>query len=474
MGVLTIKVALEGVTPAVWRRFRVDGSMTFHDLHKTIQACMGWGDYHAYLFRVGGMQAQGMSDSGMNVDMMFAGRLGRGKDAKKTKIGALEKGTIGSYVYDYGDMWEHGLDVEDSTEGSLAVPICLEGERACPPEDAGGVSGYTHLLKVLKDPSHKEHKDLMEWVGGEYDPEAFDADDANRDIRKYWGVALPLSPLFIPQKGKPPKSLLNHEMDYAQYFWAIESNVVGAFLDDRNITDADVVSALKALKQDPDRSDGELTALVANELHAVITSMPISRQEFNLVVDYLLWSIDNRSWMPDKQAYLKWAAWHLGAFDDEESEQYEKEITLLCKKHGVPKSKIDAILERSDPHLSEQEHTNSQNESEYFALPEERRDGFVLEHAVEDPWLMERHVNGLLGKNPVRVRRFMEELVKIVPASPLYTGLLAEACAKSGDKASALRWFREAAGHIEGFDMPEKEKEDLRALYEEQIVRLSR
>ena len=56
----------------------------------------------------------------------------------------------------------------------VAVPACLDGRRACPPEDCGGPWGYKELLEILADPSHEEHAERVEWVGewggGRLDP----------------------------------------------------------------------------------------------------------------------------------------------------------------------------------------------------------------------------------------------------------------------------------------------------------------
>src|ERR1019366_8004257 len=47
---------LRGVKPPVWRRLLVPGTMTLGDLHKAIQAAMGWRDCHLHAFDIGGEQ----------------------------------------------------------------------------------------------------------------------------------------------------------------------------------------------------------------------------------------------------------------------------------------------------------------------------------------------------------------------------------------------------------------------------------
>ena len=43
---------------------------------------------------------------------------------------------------------------------AATTALCLDGARACPPEDCGGVWGYDNLLKILKNRKHPEHKTM--------------------------------------------------------------------------------------------------------------------------------------------------------------------------------------------------------------------------------------------------------------------------------------------------------------------------
>jgi hypothetical protein len=82
-----------------------------------------------------------------------------------------------TYEYDFGDDWRHTVTFEGTDElrkGERAL-ACLGGERRCPPEDCGGIYGYTELLDILADARHDEHQSMLEWLGGPYDPEAFSA-----------------------------------------------------------------------------------------------------------------------------------------------------------------------------------------------------------------------------------------------------------------------------------------------------------
>jgi Plasmid pRiA4b ORF-3-like protein len=85
------------------------------------------------------------------------------------------------YDYDFGDGWELEVVVEEVTSWpwGLKHGVCLDGQRACPPEDVGGPYGYAAFLEVLADPSHEEHEVYVNWSGGGFDPEQFSVAGTN-------------------------------------------------------------------------------------------------------------------------------------------------------------------------------------------------------------------------------------------------------------------------------------------------------
>jgi len=91
-----------------------------------------------------------------------------------------------TYTYDFGDGWEHDIVIEKilPPEKGKKYPICIDGKRACPPEDCGGPWGYRDLLKVIANPKHKEYKNMMEWLGGSFDPEQFDAEETSQALKE--------------------------------------------------------------------------------------------------------------------------------------------------------------------------------------------------------------------------------------------------------------------------------------------------
>ena len=174
-----LKIQLLDIEPAIWRRFVVPASITLDRLHDIIQIVMGWTDSHLHEFTIGNKRYTEYPES--KEDGLVCGRYRLGDLIK-------QKGRTFHYLYDFGDNWEHELVLEESryfNPAQRTEPTCLAGERACPPEDVGGIPGFFEFCSALKDPSHEEHESFMEWSGGDYDSERFDSESVNWELMKY-------------------------------------------------------------------------------------------------------------------------------------------------------------------------------------------------------------------------------------------------------------------------------------------------
>ncbi len=178
--VYQIKVTLLGVQPSVWRYFQVLSESTLYDLHCVLQVVMGWQESHLHMF------AAGEDEYATRYDGMDLGRGVIEDDTVTLAEVAPSKGMKFEYLYDFGDSWRHEVLVQNILEPDphATYPVCLGGERACPPEDCGGIWGYEDLLQALRDPEHEEHDELLEWLGGTFDPEAFDLARTNRALNE--------------------------------------------------------------------------------------------------------------------------------------------------------------------------------------------------------------------------------------------------------------------------------------------------
>ena len=171
-----LRVSLDDSKPEVWRRLRLPSDTNLIALHQILQIAMGWEAYHQHEF-VHNKSRYGNSEDEFtsNVEDEFDYELG---DLLKREGDHL------TYLYDFGDSWEHQVLLEKITPQRKGdhVAQCTTGARACPPEDVGGIPGYERLLKILRKPSHEEYEETLEWLGEDYDPKAFDKAAINSEL----------------------------------------------------------------------------------------------------------------------------------------------------------------------------------------------------------------------------------------------------------------------------------------------------
>jgi pRiA4b ORF-3-like protein len=173
-----IKVTLLGTDPSIWRRLLVPAELTLEQLHDVLQLAMGWEDCHMHEFRIG-PQRFGKPDP---MEQAFGGpRTASERTARLFHV-LGRAGTKAVYTYDFGDNWEHQIVVEKrlAPEPGCAYPACLAGERHGPPEDCGGIPGFYNLLEAISDSKHEQREELLDWVGDDFDPEAFSVEEINR------------------------------------------------------------------------------------------------------------------------------------------------------------------------------------------------------------------------------------------------------------------------------------------------------
>jgi Plasmid pRiA4b ORF-3-like protein len=170
--VVQLRISLKEVRPVVWRRLLVPGNIRLSRLHDVFQAAMGWTNSHLHSFRIG--------------DALYGTQFDdyppdEPDEKSITVVGALGDQRRFRYEYDFGDSWEHEVVVEAITKATrgLKSAVCVDGQNACPPEDCGGVGGYAMMLEALADPSHEEHDEYLTWVGGAFDPAAFELAEIN-------------------------------------------------------------------------------------------------------------------------------------------------------------------------------------------------------------------------------------------------------------------------------------------------------
>lgn len=181
---IQLKISISGIDPPIWRRILVSPKTTLLDLHDIIQYSLGWKDSHLFIFQIGPMEFVNPLDWQEDSDNFQSAELGiLGELIPKY----IPEGESFTYIYDLGDYWVHHIFVEkvNLAKENIRVPICMSGNRACPPEDIGGSYGYQQLLNGIKYP------ELLHDVGLDYsdlsdfDPEEFNIESINKGLKDY-------------------------------------------------------------------------------------------------------------------------------------------------------------------------------------------------------------------------------------------------------------------------------------------------
>lgn len=174
-----LKITLKEVKPTVWRRIQVPGDITLYRLCVILLEVMGWGGGHLHSLRIG--------NNYYNIPDPEFDSAHDTIDEREVILKDVICHEREEFVFDYdfGDNWEHKIVVEKifPKKKSTKYPICLDGARACPPEDCGGSSGYERFLDAIRNSSHAEHESMLGWIGGEFDPEEFDLEGTNKSLK---------------------------------------------------------------------------------------------------------------------------------------------------------------------------------------------------------------------------------------------------------------------------------------------------
>lgn len=173
--IYVLKITLKRSKPPIWRRVAVPSDIKLSDLHDVIQTVMGWHNCHLHQFAARDGRRFGSSDPDFGLEDVYDEQRYRLHDI------AEGKGARFDYEYDFGDGWEHRIEVVKAgpPERDVAYPVCLAGKCACPPEDCGGIWGYYDMLKALEDPRHEMHQTYREWLSRDFDPDVFECQAVN-------------------------------------------------------------------------------------------------------------------------------------------------------------------------------------------------------------------------------------------------------------------------------------------------------
>ena len=174
----TIRLTVGGCQPRIWRQLLVRESMWISRLHDSIQVMFDWFDYqtHAFVFD----------------ELRFGNPVKRDEvmveDDRDVMLADVDLSTRERFVYryDFGEGWQVDIRVEKqgTVEKGVRYPVCLQGERAGPPEDCGGLEAFHDMLACLGEPETDLGREWREWVGPDYDPSVCDLERINKALRR--------------------------------------------------------------------------------------------------------------------------------------------------------------------------------------------------------------------------------------------------------------------------------------------------
>lgn len=177
--VARLRIQLDDVEPAIWRRVEVPLTSSLKAIHSVIQAIMLFEGYHLFQFEIGDRR-YGYPDPEWGDDM---------RDAHNIRLGAiLARGeTRFTYTYDFGDDWRHTVVVEDvgAADPMVDYPRFIEGARRAPPEDVGGLPGFEEFLRLMAEPSDPEHDSVVTWYGRFFGPDDIGLATINQRLAKF-------------------------------------------------------------------------------------------------------------------------------------------------------------------------------------------------------------------------------------------------------------------------------------------------
>ena len=171
--ILKLRITILDIMPKIWREILIENDITFEELHKIIQIAFGWTNSHLYGFNINGtlfsVPDEEFESNNWDVNNKITEFL-------------FFKGHKCIYTYDFGDNWEHEIEIIDILDReNIQYPKCIAGERNSPPEDCGSIPGYEEIIEALKNKNKSEYQDILDWLG-DYDPEKFNIDEVNKAI----------------------------------------------------------------------------------------------------------------------------------------------------------------------------------------------------------------------------------------------------------------------------------------------------
>lgn len=179
-----LRIELKHAHRPIWREVEVPANIGLSELHDVIQAVMGWDDdhLHEFVFKNRRFVGLGPDFGGFGDEVEDEDDVALGEVLQRARQKLL-------YRYDFGDCWEHDVILKKRLgDKPFDALRCVAGEGACPLEDCGGVRGHKSICEFLEGKAEADASEYADWVPEDYDPEAFDLEEANRRLEDCVGL----------------------------------------------------------------------------------------------------------------------------------------------------------------------------------------------------------------------------------------------------------------------------------------------
>lgn len=178
--VAELRVVVRDIQPEIWPLVEVPRYAGLMLLHGVLQDVFGWQDQHLFAFADKQDRWYGVPSDEDDTPILDASDFGLHHFVKRPADHF-------TYIYDWGDNWKHDLTLIrhiESDDPVSPLPYCVAGARAGPHENAGGAEAHMRLCRILADPRHDDYDEVREWLGEDYDFEAFSARQANQVLSR--------------------------------------------------------------------------------------------------------------------------------------------------------------------------------------------------------------------------------------------------------------------------------------------------
>ncbi|PRR78028.1 Plasmid pRiA4b ORF-3-like protein [Clostridium liquoris] len=178
---LSVKMKLEKFD--IWRNVIVPLKFTFEELHKVMQKLFGWKDYHLHDFMIFHETKPIINIVGSEKNFEYQTDIPMVLENGVKISEYLPKYKRINYRYDYGDNWEHIIQIEDMIfDYDKNYAYCIDGHGDAPPEDVGGEGGFQEFIKIISNPENKEYQHMKQWADSQW-YKGFDIEMVNVELQ---------------------------------------------------------------------------------------------------------------------------------------------------------------------------------------------------------------------------------------------------------------------------------------------------